>query len=428
MAEPSVPGVEAEPRPIGVFALPFGHLLLPDVEEAAEVRSGLLAGRLPGEWPAALRGHELALAQDFDGALAAFAGDGRTERYNRFVIDPGAVDAEALRGEFPELAVLVDLVRFTTGQIEDPPAVPDGGDLRPLVLAAHAAAAAATGIEAGVGDAVGLLQSAVDSVPAAHPVLRGVLYGALGQMQRQSGRRDAAVVALTAGVRILTGTDLAFACADQHLSLATLHHEQAGDRSDLLHLAVHHYHCVLQTIDEAGAPALFATAHANLASAYLTMPMVEASDHLRLGVAVGSLRAALGVFTREHYPRQWASAQLNLANALVYAPSTHQGDNLVEAVELYEAVLQTRDRHQDPLGLARVLANQGNALAHLGMFEHAWGKLVEARFIFEEFHEYDAVSSVRGVLDEIVRQRKASAAAVGAQTSAPEPVRLGEPR
>src|SRR5690349_21384254 len=110
MAEPSTSHVEAGPRPIGVFALPFGHLLLPEVEQTAQIRAGLLAGRLPERWPPALRGHELALAQDFDGALAAFAGDGPIERYNRFVIDPDAVTAEALREDFADLAVLVDLV------------------------------------------------------------------------------------------------------------------------------------------------------------------------------------------------------------------------------------------------------------------------------------------------------------------------------
>jgi len=240
-------------------------------------------------------------------------------------------------------------------------------------------------------------------------VLAGVLYGALSQMQQPEGLLEPAAEALTRGIGLLTGTDLELACAEQHLALASIFHEQAGDRLELLNRAVHHYHCVLQTVTLAVAPELVATAHANLASAYLTMPMVEASDHLRLGVAVGSLRAALEVFTIERHPRQWASAQLNLANALVYAPSTHQGDNLVEAVELYEAVLQSRDRHSDPLGYARVLANQGNALAHLGMFEHAWGKLADARFIFEEFHEYDAVTSVRGVLDEIVRMRTLAA-------------------
>ena len=151
------------------------------------------------------------------------------------------------------------------------------------------------------------------------------------------------------------------------------------------------------------APLLWASAHANLATAYLTMPMTEASGQLRLGVAGQSLRSALKVYTPEDYPEQWASVQLNLANSLVYTPSSHQLDNLVEAVELYEAVLQARDRETDPLGRARVLANQGNVLAHLGDFDQAKAKLYEARFIFEEFGDHDSMRSVRGVLDEISR-------------------------
>jgi tetratricopeptide (TPR) repeat protein len=152
------------------------------------------------------------------------------------------------------------------------------------------------------------------------------------------------------------------------------------------------------------APLLWASAHANLATAYLTMPMTEASGQLRLGVAAQSLRSALKVYTPEDYPEQWASVQLNLANSLVYTPSSHQADNLLEAVELYEAVLQARDRTTDPMGRARVLANQGNVLAHLGDFDQAKAKLYEARFLFEELDDHDAMRTVRGVLDEIARQ------------------------
>lgn len=77
----------------------------------------------------------------------------------------------------------------------------------------------------------------------------------------------------------------------------------------------------------------------------------------------------------EEYPEHWASVQLNLANSLVYTPSDHQADNLIEAVGLYESVLAARDRHSDPLGRARVLANQGNVFAHLGDFDQAKAKL-----------------------------------------------------
>jgi tetratricopeptide (TPR) repeat protein len=135
------------------------------------------------------------------------------------------------------------------------------------------------------------------------------------------------------------------------------------------------------------------------------MPMVEASGQLRLGVAAQSLRSALKVYTRESHPQEWASTQLNLANSLVYSPSTHPAENLAEAVELYEAVLEARDRETDPVGRARVLANQGNALAHLGMFDEAKAKLYEARFLFEELGDEESVRTVRGVLDEIARQR-----------------------
>ena len=169
--------------------------------------------------------------------------------------------------------------------------------------------------------------------------------------------------------------------------------------------AVPHYHSALQLVLREEAPLLWAAAHANLAAAYLTMPMTEASGQLRLGVAAQSLRSALKVYTREDYPEQWASVQLNLANSLVYTPSNHQADNLIEAVDLYEAVLAARDRDADPLGRARVLANQGNVLAHLGDFDQAKAKLYDARFLFEELGDHDSVMTVRGVLDEIAKQQ-----------------------
>ena len=78
----------------------------------------------------------------------------------------------------------------------------------------------------------------------------------------------------------------------------------------------------------------------------------------------------------------WASTQLNLANALQYLPSVHQEANLDEAVQLYEEVLQYRDPQRDPLGYARILANQGNALGHLGVLRRRPERLTRARELF----------------------------------------------
>ncbi|MBW8817883.1 MAG: hypothetical protein JF598_06505 [Streptomyces sp.] len=396
------------PLAIGAFALPFGFLLLPPDTDAA-VRDGLLAGRLPASWPPPLRSHELARAGDVAGALAGITGADPVSRFNRFVLDPDSTEVDALRAEVgPELAVLVDVVAFALGRVDTAPEAGGAeGEIAALALAAQAVAALDRGDAAA---AERLLADAIGSADPIAPALAGVLHGAAGQAAKQAGAPERAIEHLVAGIALLDGTDLSVGAAEQHVELAATYQELAEERRDLLARAVHHYHSALQLISKDDAPELFAAAHANLATAYLTMPMVEASDQLRLGVAVGSLRSALEVYRPDTHPQQWSSVQLNLANALVYAPSTHQADNLVEAVELYEAVIGARSRDVDPLGYARVLANQGNALAHLGMFEHARGKLVEARFIFEEFHEYDAVTSVRGVLDEIARQTTLAAA------------------
>lgn len=389
------------PLPIGAFGLPFGFLLLPPGPDTEPARESLLAGRLPEQWPDALRGHQLAADGDIDAALKVFAGgDDPVSRFNQFVLDPGEVDPGALRDAVNPFGALVDLVLFALGRTD---AAPDpaghDGELAALLFAARAVAPGR-----GAPD-VADLRAAIDAAAPVSPALAGVLHGALGQACKAAGDPGASVGVLTAGIELLKGTDLAVARAEQHLELAATFHELAagGERPDLVAQAVNHYHSALQSLERGEAPEVFAAAHAGLAAAYLTMPMNEASDQLRLGVAVGSLRTALTIYTRETHPAEWSSAQLNLANALVYAPSKHRKDNLTEAVELYEAVLQTRDRSADPVGYARALANQGNALAHLGERMVARAKLGEARALFQEADDWDAASSVRDLLDELGR-------------------------
>ena len=390
------------PQPLGAFPLPLGYLLIPASPETEEARLALLAGQVP-EWPAALRSHELALAGDRDGALAALTGDDPVSRYNRFVMDPDgdhskAEDPAELRSALGEFGVLVDVVQYAIGRSDTAPELGEAtGELAAIVLSTRASTALQDGDPAG---AIAALDRAAEEAAASSEPLRGVLLGASASVAEGPD----AVSRFERALKSLEGADgLRIARAELHLTLAGLLHEQAEDRPDLLARAVPHYHSALQLVMREEAPLLWASAHANLATAYLTMPMTEASSQLRLGVAAQSLRSALKVYTPEDYPEQWASVQLNLANSLVYTPSSHQADNLIEAVELYEAVLQARDRHTDPLGRARVLANQGNVLAHLGDFEQAKAKLYDARFLFEELGDHDSVRTVRGVLDEIAR-------------------------
>lgn len=401
------PGTTAptRPLPIGVFPLPLGYLLVPPGPDTESARGDLLAGRLPAEWPERMAAHRLVVEGDLPGALASLTGDDPVSRYNRFVLDPDGAGTAALRADLGELGVLVDVVAFTVGDASEPPDTDGpGGEVSALVLCARATHALAAGAAV---DAVALLDAAVDLCTAATPVLAAVLRGAAAAAEQQHAPTTPRVVErLEVALRGLdTADDLRVTRAETHLAAGLALHELAGENPALIAKAVPHYHAALRLVRSTDAPLVWASAHTNLATAYLTMPMVQASDQLRTGVAVQSLRSALTIWTRDEHPAEWASAQLNLANSLVYAPSTHQGDNLVEAVELYEEVLAVRSRETDPLGRARVLANQGNVLAHLGMFDVAKAKLYEARFVFEEFGDGEAVRAVRGVLDEIARER-----------------------
>ncbi|MBS4727587.1 hypothetical protein MSM1_04220 [Mycobacterium sp. SM1] len=400
-ASPSPP---VRPQPLGLFPLPLGYLLIPAGADTEAVRREMLAGRLPQTWPPALHAHALALGGQREAAIAALrsGADDPVTRYNRFVLDPAGEDPDSLRGALGEFAVLVDIVLFMLGRSELPPECGAAdGELAAAVLAAQATRA----LDDGESEtAIGLLDRAIEAALPACAPLAGVLLGAAAAICRDTAD-PSCEARLRRALRALDGADgLHTARAEIHLCLATVLHEQAQSNPALLAKAIPHYHSALQLITRDDAPLVWAAAHAGLAAAYLTMPMVEASSQLRLGVAAQSLRSALTVYTRDQHPREWASVQLNLANSLVYTPSRHHADNLVEAVELYEGVLATRDRATDPLGRARVLANQGNVLAHLGVFDDAKAKLYEARFLFEELGDNESVRAVRGVLDEIARQ------------------------
>jgi tetratricopeptide (TPR) repeat protein len=264
--------------------------------------------------------------------------------------------------------------------------------------------------------------AAVDALEAAalaaHPVssaLAGQLMGQLANLQLDEGGVQRAAVTFQAALDALADTDLASSRAELHVAAGAMYQEMSEAAPRLMQQAIDHYHQAMAVVTAESSPDTFAVANANLGLAYLTMPMHEASDQLRMGVAVQSLREALRIFTPETHPDRWASTQLNLANALVYLPSRHQADNIAEAVELYQRVVDHRDRHRDPEGRARVLANQGNALAHLGRFDDAKGRLHEARSLFEEFDDHDAVRSVRSVLDAIARQESMQRQDTGAK-------------
>lgn len=395
-------------QPIGAFALPAGLMLVPEDGDAAldAATDALLQGRLPETWPHELAAHSLAHAGDIDAAFDAIGDGDAYASFNRWVLRPESSSCDAVAATLShDLVQLVDVVRFSNGELEEPPTPDDGtaAVVAALILAAHATYGLA---RARASDCITALREAADRAEAAGAVpLAAVLRGNAGTIAYEHGLDlDEARADLLAAAGALTDTDLAISKAELHLQLGGIEHELAAASGASLQVAMHHYYTALQLVTLESAPFLWASTQLNMATAYLSTPMTEASDGLRMGIAIQALRAALEVFTQDEHPAQWGTATLNLANALVYTPSVKQGDNLVEAVELYEQVLEVRDRDSDPAGRARVLANQGNALAHLGIFDQAKAKLFEARFLFEEQLDHDSALMVRSILDEIVKQ------------------------
>jgi len=250
--------------------------------------------------------------------------------------------------------------------------------------------------------AVRALEEALPEAASTGPVLHARVLAMLAE-QDARGYGGTALAAQRYGeaVELLRGTDFDQFRASLLLERGALLHQMAEVDRHLLLEALRCYQGALLTLDRTREPEQFALANMNIGIAILAMPMTQASDQVRLGVAVQSLRAALEVYRPETHGYEWSSSQMNLANALQYLPSTHQEDNLREAVDLYEEVLGHRSRRADPAGYARVLANQANALAHLGALDDAKARYADARGLFAGVGDADATSVIDRQLAEI---------------------------
>ena len=386
----------ARPQPLGLFDGPAGLLLLGDEEGSADFVAALAEGHIPEAWPSSAAVLAATLADDVAAALELL-GDGPLDAVNRLVLAPGEGSLQAARAAArgdDRLSCVVEAAAYASALADRPPDAA-GLDAEFAVLAQSVRAARALEF-ADVRRAVRALEAALPEAAATGPVLHARVLAMLAEQ----GARNPGGMALAAerygqAVELLSGTSFGQLGASLLLERGVLLHQMAEADAHLLLEAVRCYQDALLGLDRGREPEQYALANMNIGIAILAMPMTQASDQVRLGVAVQSLRATLEVYRPETHRSEWSSSQMNLANALQYLPSTHQEDNLREAVDLYEEVLGHRSRRADPAGCARVLANQANALAHLGALEDAEARYAEARGLFADLGDADAT----GVID-----------------------------
>ena len=399
------------PQPIGVFAAPAAYLLLPDVDVHADAVADVLdTGRWPDDAPEAWAFFGHVLAGDTGAAYDAIP-DGPEAAFNRFILAPSDDAYVALRdGAEGDALAFVHAVGTVYGFETEPlaPEAVEPGPVQTFVYATRAGRKLRAGdSQDGLDDLEAGQQAAKDSSRALVARLLATRARTIHELQGPSAAlialyQQADIALKQTGMERLHGLTL--------LGLGSLYQEMSEGRRHLLLEAARVYQRASQIFTTETDPERHALALNNLALAYLAVPLTQASDQLRTAIAVQALRDALKVYTREEYPDAWASTTLNLANALQYAPTGDPEGHLWQAVELYQEVLEVRTPESDPGGHTRALANQANALAHLGAYSRAIPLLIEARDRFRQLGDDDGAKTVDEALAEIAASRELPAA------------------
>jgi tetratricopeptide (TPR) repeat protein len=391
-------------QPIGIFPPPAALLVLPpagDPDALAALLRGDITHLLPPEWnffEAAVHGRTkeaLEILASLDAPIA---------HYNLFVLQGGDLARyRHLRANLtPDLASLLQVAAFQFGLIEELPLAESlEGEWKAVLLLTRASRHLEN---QETTRAIVDLEQAVECVRTSSPVFAAQLLGQIAGLRWSAPGQDVSQVIdnYSEAIKLAGNTPLDGLCAELWLNLGSCYQEHSDGRRDYLTHAIQAYQQAIQCdLSETNHPEMYALAQNNLGLAYLTMPMIEASDDLRKAVAVQSFREALKVYQSHTHRLEWVSAKLNLANALQHLPSSHPEENLVQAVDIYEELLQTRSRAEDPVGYARLLANQANALAHLGLFSQSLEKANEAYKLFHWHNEADSAASVLELVGKV---------------------------
>lgn len=392
-------GEEAIPRPqpVGILPFPRSHLLVPPGNEAT--RASLMLGD--------------AAAAD---ACIASQEDTLIDRYNAFVLTPSPESLAAIQTAGDDaITVLARAAAFAHGLVDE---LPEPGPLDGELAALVRMTAAAGWIERGEGvKAVRELREAVASAREPAPVFAAILEMQLADMLAAEPVGDVATLIghLDEALRLAESARLPLLGAELWMRRGVALQQAAanGDRPKLLEAVTCYQKALATGVTEESNPACYGQLQNNLGLAYLSMPSRESSDLLRTGIAVQSFRHALKVYDRERDPDMWSSVKMNLASALQYIPSSHPEENLMQAVDTYEEVLEVRTEARDPVAHARTLLNQANALAHLGIFKPAIEKLAHAYKLFSWHECFDESLTAKEMLDQVQQQDADSRATTG---------------
>jgi len=384
---------EVFPQPVGILPFPFDFLILPYWDRWKEYVDSILIlkfEKLPPEW----------------GILSAIK-DGNWELAFRSLSNIQEEDVKnynlsLLTGQKQvvkddTLAYLLDVVFSEDFDAKDV----GREDIDALILYKKAQTLEKKGK---IEDALLMLESALKLVKDVSPVFStNILLKKVKLLMEHRGVSYATIALLEELSERLSGTGADFLKGDVHFNLGNAYSSMGN-----LPEAVKHYWEALNFFTLDRDPYMYALINNNMGLAYLSTNVSDIEDQVRLAYGVQCLKNALKVFTKEKYPKEWASITMNYANALQYLPTANPSKNLLQAIELYREVLNYRREVKDEIGYARTLANMGNALAHLGKLSEAKKHLMEAFDIFNKYGMEEEMTGIREILEEIHTLMEAS--------------------
>lgn len=397
------------PQPVDLAPWPLGGLLIPDVEGGAALCAAATSG-LSHQPAPPLRFFELAGEDNAGGALQALEaldgleGEcGQILAYNRLVLDPSQSRLDQLRESTGgALGDMVELAAFKAGLRED---IPETPNLDGELLASARVAAATASLEQGdVHAASALLDEAMAESRDHSRGLSAQLALSLVEIERQRGKGEGRLVELLQGAIELTdGDGFATLKAEAKLELGVVLQEAGPQDPRRLKEASALFQDALSSLDAETHPRAHGFAQMRLGLTYLSLPMHDAGDALRMGVATQALKRAVQVLDAEREPDLWCAAASNLANAYQLLPSGHLEDNLGKAIGLYDKALQVRRMSEDPGGVARLLVNKAQAAASLGRSKDAIAALEEACPLMAELRWSNDLNAARHMMEDLKR-------------------------
>ncbi|HTV22155.1 MAG TPA: hypothetical protein VMG12_25875 [Polyangiaceae bacterium] len=219
--------------------------------------------------------------------------------------------------------------------------------------------------------------------------------------------------------------------ADAEMSLGVVLHALAGAGAAKLTDAIAAYQRATRVFDRRRYPREFAILQNNLATAYLSLPMLDERAKLREALAVQAFSEALAVVSLVDDPVEFAMLQNNLGNALQYAASGHPLQNGLRALEAYDAALKVRNVRDTPIEYANTIANKANCLRNLpdevqrpeagnrARLREAAALYAQATRLFRSYGELDKAELVERATAEVLLELGSDGAESGLSDGMP---------